>query len=175
MLLERYRPALAGMSSDAVTLLSSRLGLPETPATGEGLWEVCREAGLDAADLVCAVAGDASALAHDVLERLAGRRIERLPPGIRTTCPVTGRPIPQEQSELPLTAPPPPTRRATRADPRVVLAVAPNPKRPGSAAHARYSAWRTGATVDECLAAGLTAEDVRWDTRRGYVTLGGPA
>lgn len=56
-------------------------------------------------------------------------------------------------------------------DDRVVASVEPNPKKPGSQAHFRYEFWKVGATVEECLRAGLAREDVRWDVEKGFVTL----
>lgn len=60
-------------------------------------------------------------------------------------------------------------RRSAPSDPRVVVSVAHNPKREGSACRARYDLWRVGATIDDYLAAGGTREDVRWDLRQGFV------
>lgn len=54
----------------------------------------------------------------------------------------------------------------------VVSAVRPNPKKPGSASYARFAHYAVGLTVAECLSAGVTAADLRWDLARGFVTLG---
>src|SRR5262249_7580777 len=48
----------------------------------------------------------------------------------------------------------------------------PNPKKPGTASHARYAAYEGAATVGAFLAAGGTRADLRWDAEHGYVELG---
>jgi hypothetical protein len=50
--------------------------------------------------------------------------------------------------------------------------VSPNPKKAGTAAHARFAKYRVGMTVEEALKAGLRSEDIRWDSGpRGYIRL----
>lgn len=46
-----------------------------------------------------------------------------------------------------------------------------NPKRPGSAAHARFNLYVAGKTVAETLAAGVTRPDINWDTKQGFIIL----
>jgi hypothetical protein len=70
--------------------------------------------------------------------------------------------------------PPPPRSRTARSDPRVVLAFAPNPKKPGTAAYARYALYATGRTCDELRRAGMRAEDFRYDVAHGFLQLGPP-
>jgi hypothetical protein len=52
-----------------------------------------------------------------------------------------------------------------------ISAVKANPKKSGSAAHARYARYKVGMSVSEALAAGLRQEDLRWDFARGFITL----
>jgi hypothetical protein len=52
--------------------------------------------------------------------------------------------------------------------------IAPNPKRPGSAAHARYALYDmvgVGGSLDACLKVGVLKADFLWDLRRGFITL----
>lgn len=53
-----------------------------------------------------------------------------------------------------------------------IVAVVPNPKRPGTAAHARFAAYKVGQTVAQAVQAGATREDIRWDVKRNHITLG---
>ena len=48
-----------------------------------------------------------------------------------------------------------------------------NPKRPGSAAHARFALLRDRMTVAEALTTQSRA-DLRWNIRRGFITLEKP-
>ena len=58
------------------------------------------------------------------------------------------------------------------SDPRIVELVAPNPRRPGTAAHQHYACWRVGDTVDQCIARGLPPRYVTKSVRKGWVRLG---
>ena len=60
--------------------------------------------------------------------------------------------------------------RARPTDDRVITAVVPNPKKPGSASHERFSKYRVGMTISEALAAGLMPGDIKWDLERGFIT-----
>ena len=62
-------------------------------------------------------------------------------------------------------APPKRRRRSTYITLRFVQA---NPKRPGSAAYARYDAYKGATTPGEFTARGGTAADLRHDVRKGY-------
>jgi hypothetical protein len=97
------------------------------------------------------------------LAALTGVPVTVCPPRTYALDPLTDRPK---------ASPPPPRRaRTARADPRRVVSVVPNPKKPGSKARARFQLWRVGATVDECVAAGVSREDVRYDLARSYVVV----
>lgn len=47
-----------------------------------------------------------------------------------------------------------------------------NPKRAGSASHARFAKYEDGMTVDEAQKAGVTAGDLLWDTKHGFIEIG---
>ncbi len=55
------------------------------------------------------------------------------------------------------------------------VCVAKNPKRPGSAAHARFDLYKKDMTVAEFLAAGGWRADVRWDTKQGFIEVEKPS
>ena len=62
------------------------------------------------------------------------------------------------------------------ADDAVITAVAPNPKKPGSATHARYAAaYAVGRTIAQAKKLGATAGDILWDLPRGFITVAAPA
>jgi hypothetical protein len=53
-----------------------------------------------------------------------------------------------------------------------IEAVAPNPKKPGSAAHVRYALYPSaGATVLDAIKAGVSRADILYDIRKGYIRL----
>ena len=54
----------------------------------------------------------------------------------------------------------------------ITLVATENPKRPGSASFARFALYQTGMTIAEYLKAGGQRSDIRWDTARGFITLG---
>lgn len=58
-----------------------------------------------------------------------------------------------------------------KSDPRRVISVAPNPKRPNSSSYFRYNQWRVGETVDDAIARGLSHVDVAHDVKKGFVVL----
>ena len=61
---------------------------------------------------------------------------------------------------------------ALTADTQVFkLLVAVNPKRAGSAAHARFQGYFGAKTVGAALAAGVTRKDIQWDQKHGFIEL----
>ena len=55
----------------------------------------------------------------------------------------------------------------------VTLLASKNPKRPGTAAHARFAKYRNGATVAACIKAGILVADLKWDLAHGFIKLAG--
>lgn len=58
------------------------------------------------------------------------------------------------------------------ADHLKITAVIANPKREGSAAHARFALYKEGMTVGEFLKAGGTRADLAWDSKREHIKIG---
>ncbi len=58
-----------------------------------------------------------------------------------------------------------------REDSRVITHVAENPKRPGSASHARYALYGVGMSVSDFIAAGGRRADVNWDLSHGFIRV----
>jgi len=178
-MLTKYQPRFAQLSPDAEALVASALlrrhrDLP--PYVPGGLFRVCEEAGLDQADVVCAVASDPRPLAVQAMEVLAGIPVVVGHPCLAGPAP---RPVVDESVEAPAPVREPrPARapRATASDPRVIASVVPNPKRPGSASHARYELYHVGMTVNEAIAAGVKREDIAWDSAssRRFIVLEAP-
>jgi len=52
-----------------------------------------------------------------------------------------------------------------------IRVLVPNPKKPGSKAHYRFSLYRDGMTPGEYLRAGGTREDLHWDEKRGFIAI----
>lgn len=178
-MLAKYQPNFAQLSPDAEALVASALlrRHPELPPyVPGGLFRVCAEAGLDQADVVCAVASDPRPLAVQALEVLAGIPVVVGHPCLAGPAP---RPVVDESAEAPAPVRAPRAARAPRAstsDPRVIASMVPNPKRPGTASHARYELYRVGMTVDEAIAAGVKREDIAWDSAasRKFIVLESP-
>lgn len=124
----------------------------------------------DAFKIVTTLAKDPSVDACMAVEKLLSRPITRVASNVRSLD-LSGKSIVRTptSSGSPTRVPAP---RPTRSDHRVVLSLQPNPKKPGSAAHARYEHYAIGRTVDDLLKLGLTKGDLDWDTKRGFVSLG---
>lgn len=157
-MLEKYRSNFGALAPEQVhrvaEAVTARHGLMEVPDAPSGvvLWRFCEEAHLDHAAVVLSLARDSSPVGVAAIETLVGRPITRV------------------------VAPPPKKSRVRgaakrRSDTRTVAWVADNPKKPGSAAHARFALYAVGSTVDEALAAGVRAEDVRYDLAHGYIRV----
>jgi hypothetical protein len=170
---EHHRALFVDMPTEQVSLLHSTLLARRTIPrelvsrrcqSGEDLFELARESGLDHAGVVLTLADSGSILGRALLERLVGRPILPWAETVRAT---------QE-----LQTPPPP-RGAARVVIRpehnmVVVTVLPNPKKPGSAGYDRYSLWRPGILVSEAIASGVWPADVRWDLERRFIVLAPP-
>lgn len=147
--------------------LEARYHQPFPPSPDDLLLAV-RAAQLALPDLVCAVSASPHPAALHALEEVAGRPVTRCPPRTCALDWATG--LPRSPAAVDQT---PRRRRARRpvSDPRRIVSVAPNPKKPGSACHARYALYEPGLTLDECVARGVTRPDIRWDTRQGFVVV----
>lgn len=177
-MLTKYQPNFAALSPEAEALVATALlrrhpGI--SPHVPGGLFRACEEAGLDQADVVCAVASDASPLAVQAMEVLAGIPVKVGQPCLMGPAPAS------VDDKAPVSAPAREPRAARPrsqvvTDPRVIVSVVPNPKRPGSASHARYELYRLLMTVDEAIAAGVKREDIAWDSApsRGFIVLESP-
>jgi hypothetical protein len=51
------------------------------------------------------------------------------------------------------------------------IIAATNPKKPGSLAAERFAVYKPNMTVGEAYAAGLRAEDLRYDVKHGYIEV----
>lgn len=162
-MLEKYRPALESLSPSEGALLWSRLknlgfvlnvGSNSEPPR---LYDACENAGLSQADLVVALAPDQSYVAKNAIEKLVGRPITVLAPPTLLD----------------------PARAAIRAlvahnlegDQRRIRNIVPNPRRPGSAGHERFSKLREGMKVVEFYKAGGRRSDIRKGLRNGWFVL----
>ena len=58
---------------------------------------------------------------------------------------------------------------------KIKILVAKNPKRSGSAAHARFALYKPGMTVAEFLKAGGWRADIRWDVTQGFIGIENPS
>lgn len=125
---------------------------------GQHLFKHVEEAGLSQADVVMAMAPDPTPEGVVILEKLIGRPI------VRAAAPAAKAPRAPRSA-----APRGPAKRGS--DPRVVTYVGPNPKKEGSASHARFALYKEGMTVDQFVAAGGTIADVKWDSERGFIKL----
>lgn len=164
-------PAQAHLVAQALRLLDEGDG-PET-VTGTDLYLRCEAAELDQADVIMALASDPTPEAVATVACLLGRPIDVRRRGESAYDPVTGRLIDQETGQATgrRSGPARSSTSQPRHDPRVVVSVAENPKKPGSGSHTRYAHWAVGRTVTECMALGLTTADVRYDLDRGYVVV----
>lgn len=169
-MLEKYRPNLASLTEPEAAMLSAAVAR-EHPAAqveqGGSMFAAFSHAGLDQADLVLALAPDPSPEAVVVLEKLVGRPIQRA-----AAAPAAGMRM-RDTPLAPRSAAPRPRGAAVkRSDTRKIAWVSEkNPKKPGSAAHAKFALYRVGMTIDEFVSAGGTLADVKWDTERSFVKL----
>lgn len=106
---------------------------------------------------------------YDELERLrqvprfevdAAGKLQRYEAGERPKV-VAGQPV-QEVSK---------PKRMQVVQGTISLIVASNPKKLGTGAHQRFALYRTGMTCGEFLAAGGKVEDLRWDSKQGYIKI----
>lgn len=170
MLQERHLPKFQALSPDIAALVCARLvangGLPvhQTPVeSGEQLFEVCREQGLDHAGVVLSLARETSSQGISAITTLVGRPIS---PWAASTADKAAAAAPKPRG---VAAP-----RAHETDPLVVVFVPANPKRPGTEGWTRFELWKVGYTVAELKAEGLWPADVKWELERDTVKLAAP-
>jgi hypothetical protein len=178
-MLAKYQANFAALSPEAEALVASALlrrhpKLP--PYVPGGLFSVCSEAGLDQADVVCAIASDSSPLAVQAMEVLAGIPVTKGHPCLKGPAPKTDTPAFSPKADAPARVREPKPARAPRqgvTDPRIITALVPNPKRPGTASFDRFALYQVGMSVDEAIAAGVKREDIAWDSApsRKFITL----
>jgi hypothetical protein len=131
------------------------------PADGRDLFLHCQSAGLDHARSVLPLVRESDEVGLAAIECLVGQPVHPWAPpaesrGVRTAEGRT-RAVPAAPSAV---------------DSLYILAVAPNPKKPGTNAWLQYELWRVGATVADCRQAGLSRAAITWDIERGFVKLG---
>lgn len=56
-------------------------------------------------------------------------------------------------------------------DPRIISFVAPNPKKPSSAAFQRYALYSVGQSIADFIKAGGTKADVQYDLGKGFIKV----
>lgn len=171
-MLDKYRPNFDALDQDSAALIASamtrRHGVPVSP---DALYEACVSLGVDQADVVLSVAHDPSPQAIRALETVVGKPIEYGRPALlqRHERKYKSSDVPQRtepKSKLSRTP-------VQRTDPRKIVFVAPNPKKPGSASYDRFARYVAGMTVTEALAAGVSSADVKWDSERGFIKFEG--
>lgn len=169
-MIPRHEARFADLTPGQASRLSVTLGFTDQNddlIAGTDLYEMCKSSGLTHAEVIMALASSPDPEAVLIVETLMGRPIDVRRRGESAYDPVTGRLI---DPSAPRPAPRSSAARP-RTDSRVVTAVAPNPKKPGSATHSRYAGWVVGDTVSACMARGLTSADVAYDIDRGFVQV----
>lgn len=63
--------------------------------------------------------------------------------------------------------------QADKKDPTKVYGPDHNPKRPGSAGHARFALYEDRMTVAAAIAKGIWAADITWDVDKGFIRIEG--
>lgn len=172
-MLDKYIPNFETLTDAQAAHLAGRLTVPHAEdwvPSGRSVYDLAASAGLDQADVIMSVASDPSPVAVQIVEALIGRPLEVVKRGVSAFDPVTNKLKTVEGTE--------PARQrgrssaaVRRSDPRVIAGVVSNPKKPGSATHARFELYRPGMTVDQVCALGVTTADVRYDVDHGFITL----
>lgn len=158
MILPKYRPNFDQLDQQRAVHLAEAMRLPTTETiSGSDIFEIADAAGMDQADVVMSLAADSSLIGISVIETIVGKPIERR--RASSTPRVAGTRAPRVS--------------VPKNDPRKIVFVGPNPKKVGSASHARFELYRVGMTVSEFVAAGGTTGDVAWDAPRGFIKLEG--
>lgn len=173
-MLAKYQSNFDSLDPECADLLADAL-LRRYPDFGRvdstQIFMRCEEMSIDHADVVMSLAHDSSPLAVRTLEALIGKPIEQGWPCLKGPSP---KPKTDEGAPAPAREPKQRVARNTVTDPRVIVYVAPNPKKPGSASFERFALYREGMTVNEAIAAGVKREDIAWDSdpKRGFIRFG---
>lgn len=130
--------------------------------TGLAVFAACRTAELDQATVVTALSGETSPDAIAAMETITGKKIKAAAPQQATK---SGVPDTPKQAK---------PKAKSLSDPRIITAFIANPKRPGTAAHARYALYVEGMSVDQAIASGIKRADIAWDKARDFITLAQP-
>jgi hypothetical protein len=173
-MLEKYRTNIDSLTPAEASMLCAAVERTHPTAAvspGGSMFAAFAHAGLTQADLVLAMAPDPSPEAVLVLEKLVGKPIDRGQLAASQHLRVRDTPIqprsPDSRESGPLRG-----NAVRRSDNRKISWVSEkNPKKPGSAAHAKFSLYRVGMSIDEFIAAGGTMADVKWDTERGFIRM----
>ena len=166
-MLDHYRDNIAMLHPAEIDLVASKLQdhhlLPTgpRPATPDDLYQTCLDHNLAHADLVLPLVPVPGLVARNCIEKLLGRPVTRTDPEIVETY--------AAHAEARV-------REVRNVDRRTIHDIVPNPKRPGSAAHERFSMYREGMTVQEYYALGGIKQDINWDSRpdKQFITLRHP-
>lgn len=158
-MLPRHRQLFLDLSPQAAEVVwelvrKRHQGLPPVPqvASGPALFEACWAASLHHAEVVMSLAREHTVLIEEAIETLIGHPITRR----RVELEVVRR------------------HRTRRSDPRTITVLVENPKKPGSLAHALFSIYMTGMSVDDFIRAGGTRAAIRYDSEHGFISLTPP-
>ena len=174
VVLERHRDKFLALSRDETCRVWVRLQQDQLvprkwttmPGSGEELYDRCSRLGLDQCQVVLAIVRERDQIGVSAIEKLVGSPIRVWSPPSRSlsALPAAALQVAPRQGSAP----------AANWHDLTVLSVAPNPKKKGSATYARYQHWKVGRTVAECMLAGLTLADVKWDIdpSRRFVVVG---
>lgn len=175
-LTQHHETALRGLAKPQFKALMTRLQaagvvIQPWPRTVEQLVSFCKQPGqpaLHPRDVAMPMVRVTDPLEVAVLEQVIGGKITR--------APTTAERKKMNDSARMLKRPPRPrTTEYIGATPRrelvVHLLVDKNPHPPAAAVHLRYTHYREGSTVDECVTRGVRMEDVKFHERCGVVKL----
>lgn len=156
-MLSELQKNFTALTAPQATAVSAALAASEVKGykapkkmTGAQVYNACNTAKLSDAALKKTLGADSSATAQAAYEKLFGEK-------------------PKAEDK------PKRTRRTAREpDPRIIVAVAPNPKR--GASRERFEIYKVGMTVYEAIALGMFRADIPWDTapKRNLITLASP-
>lgn len=187
---ERHKAVYSSLTNQEVDYLSKSLitkgFIPEPPATTDDL--VNKLDPYSHADVVLTLANDPSEIGITIIEKLIARPIYMCARGetSETLTDMRGNPLKTPLGHRRHEPPFFPERLAVpisdhirgvprKIDNRIITAVIPNPKTPGSRAWARYNEYVVGKSVSwHLLNTAVIRPDINWDAKQGYITLVSP-